>query len=268
MFFTPQHPVLQNCVLSIWVIDSEAIPPHTKMLPDGYSDIMLNLGGPYRLSYNQGPYEKVEGSAFFGQRTQALRLDQPGHVNMIGIRLKPGKEFLFTGQSAHVFINRHIALTDLLGDRIGTCEEQLRKLHGQHERKVQLTEELLLPRFTSAANKESQAMDKAMEFIHQHKGSRGISDLADHLGISYKQCERWFKKHLGLTPKMYMRIIQFYHAFTRVRSKEVVDWTQLLRDYNYYDQSHFIKEYKFFTGLSPGRQFARKDTLDEFFGFT
>ena len=126
MFHLPQHPLLQHKIVCYWLIEAEHIPVQTKMLPDGHSDIMLNAGGPYVVVRPDGTRQMVGGSALFGQRTGYLLLDQPGRVSMIGIRLRPGTEYLFTGIPAATFADGILPLEQLIGEEIKAIEERLR----------------------------------------------------------------------------------------------------------------------------------------------
>jgi AraC-like DNA-binding protein len=266
MFYTPEHPRLKKYIQCIWIIHHDSIPMQTKMLPDGYSDIMINLGAPYSLSYNDGKPEKITGSIYVGQRTKTLLLDQPGSVSMIGIRLHPGKEFAFIRRPAFPLVDKTIQLEEIMGPGIIEYQETLKNtLDGAL--KIQLTEELLLRNLDSHSDAFDEQIDRAISCIYEHKGVMTTADLMESIDATYKQCERSFKKHVGVTPKTYLRIVRFYNAFTQIRASKSVNWTNLLGQYNYYDQSHFIKDYHYFTGVSPGSQFAKKDTLDDVFGF-
>lgn len=267
MFLQPIHPQLRESIVCYWFIKTNDIPRHTKMLPDGHSDIMLNMGLSYTLSDLGGNAEEISGSVFFGQRTKCLLLDQPGKVDMVGIRLRPGKEFLFSGMPAETLLNRHFPLSDLLGDAIARVEQNLRDDTLLAENKIRVVEEMLLELLAKSGKKGNEKVDETIAAIVHHKGNIALQELLAETGITYKQAERQFKKHLGISPKMYLRIYRFYHAFTLMRGKEKADWIAILSDCGYYDQSHFIKDFNFFAGRSPAQQLSVKDSLDELFGF-
>lgn len=266
MFYTPNHPLLKKCIQCIWIIKHESMPLHLKMLPDGHCDIMINLGEPYGIAYNREAYQWVSGSMLFGQRSKSLHLNQKGQVNMIGIRLNPGKEYALTGRSADTFVNGHLPLTELFGETMINEEEKLRSAEDNRELLVSHTEDLLLKIIKHPEQLVNEKMELAMDRIFQHQ-VKNAYDLMNELNLTYKQGERLFKKHLGLTPKMYLRVVRFHRAFRMLRGKKTVDWTMILRDLNYYDQSHFIKDYHYFTGNAPSVQFNKRNTLDEFLGF-
>jgi AraC-like DNA-binding protein len=268
MFYKPQHEKLQSLIVCYWFIATEGIPQNTKMLPDGYSDIMLNLGNPYSVSGPDGKKELISGSALFGQRTQYLLLDQPGNVNMIGIRLQPGTEHAFSGLPAKQLVNKHLLLADLNNVKASEKEKLLGNERLDHNAKITIAEELVIDLLNrNKKNELHEKTDEAIKIILKNKGNLSTEELLSQAQISYKQAERYFQKHLGLSPKMYIRVHRFYNAFTQVRAAQKADWINVLHNCGYYDQSHFIKDFRFFSGRSPAKQLSEKETLDEVFGF-
>lgn len=267
MFYKPEDENLKKIIQCYWFIEHDQIPAQTKMFPDGYSDIMINLGEPYSVIYNAEREIQVNGSAYFGQRTKMMHLNQPGKVNMIGIRINPGYEFKLLGKPAFNYLNNILSLQELIGKDYLTYLSEINAAK-ENETKVELTNNFLLNHLSNSQAKSDENMIEAVNLIFKNKGCLTINELNDQLSLTYKQLERGFKKHLGVSPKTYIRIIRFYHTYTQIRSSKSVSWTELLRKYNYYDQSHFIKDYHFFTGVSPKNQFVNKDTIDSIFNFS
>jgi AraC-like DNA-binding protein len=267
MFHQPVNPRLKNFIVCYWFIDVDGIPKHTKMLPDGYSDIMLNMGPPYAVLRPDGQTETINYSALFGQRSTYLLLDQPQQVRMVGIRLRPGTEYAFTGIHAFLLLNKVLSLKTFTGLQISRIEEELKQPELDHAEKIDVIEQMLLEMLDKNKSSTNEKTDKAIEMLLKQKGQVSIEELISQIGLSYKQLERHFKKHVGMSPKLYLRIQRFYHAFSMVRSGRETDWMSVLMEAGYYDQSHFIKDFKFFAGLPPSKQLSLKDTLDELFGF-
>jgi AraC-like DNA-binding protein len=266
MFYSPQSAFLKEFIQCFWFIRHDSIPLATKMLPDGYSDIMLNFGNAYSLAFNNESEIEINESVFVGQRTKTMFLNQTGDVNMIGVRLNPGKEYTFLNQSAHLVQNSVISVSQVMGE---VFESYLFDIQNNNtdELRVNLTEQLFENHFRNNNAKSNTLVDFALNLIQKNVvGGQGL-DLSKELNLNYKQSERLFKKHVGITPKKYIRVIRFYQAYTKIRNQKSVNWTEVLNEYNFYDQSHFIKEYHWFTGNSPNKQFRKKDTLEDVFGF-
>ncbi len=60
-----------------------------------------------------------------------------------------------------------------------------------------------------------------------------------------------FKKFVGLTPKYYQRILRFNDLLQKIQHKDSVTWRDIAQDCGFFDQSHFIKEFRHFSGMNP-----------------
>jgi len=267
LFHKPIHNLLKPHIVCYWFIQTKGIPVDTKMLPDGYSDIMINLGDPYEIVAMNGKANLINDSVFVGQRTGSLILRQPGTVNMIGIRLQPGSEFLLTGKQASTFVNEIVSLQEINCDESRQLLNDLKKGGLSDKEKLSLVEKVLLAQIKNTSVHTQKVLKRAVVMIMDRRGNMQVNELLKSCGLEYKQAERLFRKHVGLTPKMFAKVNRFYFAFTKVRTLSEADWLSVLHDCGYYDQSHFIRDFSFFSGLSPKRQLLSRRTLDDFFGF-
>lgn len=267
MFYKPQQPLLSRLVICYWFINANDIPKGTKMLPDGYSDIMLNFGDPYFILRPSGITEKIRDHSIFGQRSTHLLLNQPGNVNMIGIRLKPGSEFAFSGMHGQQLFNANCPLHEIADKEILTVDFMIKKTELSLEEKVSLIDKLLCEMLRKTGAETNEKTDLAVDLILKRKGNITLEELLDEVNCTYKQAERFFQKYIGLSPKLFIRIHRFYNAFVQVRNLRKADWIEVLTNFGYYDQSHFIKDFRFFSGVSPGKQLSENNTLDSLFGF-
>ncbi len=83
----------------------------------------------------------------------------------------------------------------------------------------------------------------------------GVRDVAIDLGLSERQLERRFLARIGITPKRFATLRRFERALGRVSAASSL--TAAALDAGYYDQSHFIRDFRRFTGASPSEYFAR-----------
>lgn len=266
MFYKPKSAFLNEFIQCFWFIKHDSIPIQTKILPDGHSDIMLNFGKSYSMAFNNESEFIVNDNVFVGQRTKTLLLNQTGNVNMVGVRLHPGKEYAFLNQSAHLFQNTLTPLHLLMGKALDSYLNDFPNCHLE-EHQVAMTEQLFENHFKNSKATPNSLLDLALKNIQRNIKIEHEMDFYKSLNLNYKQSERMFKKHIGITPKKYLRVIRFYQAYMEMRSKKTINWLDVLNEFNFYDQSHFIKEYYYFTGNSPKKQFRKKDTLEDIFGF-
>ena len=85
-------------------------------------------------------------------------------------------------------------------------------------------------------------------------GDIKIADLASEHGLSLRQFERKFKEFAGINPKLYSRVVRF-QAATRHKLEGIRDLTEIAYASGYYDQSHFIKDFRQFSGYTPKEYF-------------
>jgi AraC-like DNA-binding protein len=98
----------------------------------------------------------------------------------------------------------------------------------------------------------------------QHTGGRletfhgavSVGALADAAGVSGTHLATQFKSHIGVTPKRVARIYRFAQLILSVDTRRPIDWSQLAQTAGYFDQAHFSKEFKDFTGHTPTQYLA------------
>ncbi len=112
----------------------------------------------------------------------------------------------------------------------------------------QLVEQFLLTKLDIFNN---PFLHQSLQLIHQHQGNLTIRDINQQLNCSEKKLIRAFKSYFNLSPKAYLRIVKFRKALQQIHFAPFKKLTQIAYESGYYDQSHFIKEFQFFTEKSP-----------------
>ena len=87
----------------------------------------------------------------------------------------------------------------------------------------------------------------------------GVVQLEKDLntGISQRQLRRLFKYYIGDTPKTFSKVVRFQNILRAKPSTQSLKQNKLFFDQGYYDQAHFIKEFKNFYGVTPSKAFGR-----------
>ena len=70
-----------------------------------------------------------------------------------------------------------------------------------------------------------------------------------------------FKRHVGVTPKAYLKIMRFQKAITEIENSGKISWTNISQDCGFYDQAHFINDFKLFSGFTPEQYLRQKSDL-------
>ena len=93
----------------------------------------------------------------------------------------------------------------------------------------------------------------ACDMIEESNGSMPVTEVCEALYVSKTKLERTFLRAVGTSPKRYSRIVRFNHAYQLITSGTYRDWQEVVVRYAYFDQAHFIKEFKLFCGYTPAQ---------------
>src|SRR5262249_42585924 len=99
----------------------------------------------------------------------------------------------------------------------------------------------------------------AAKLLHRTKGEYRIAELADYCEVSVRQLERGFRHVIGTSPKVFARTLRFQEAQRRLMFDPDADLTALAYECGYFDQAHFIKDFKAFAGYFRG---VKRDLLN------
>jgi transcriptional regulator GlxA family with amidase domain len=99
----------------------------------------------------------------------------------------------------------------------------------------------------------------------QKDGMIPIERLQKMAGISERQLERQFQTQVGLTPKFFSRLLRFQKVFKAVMQNRNLGWSFIASECGYYDQAHFIHDFKSFSGQNPSAYFNEDHRMAEYF---
>ena len=132
------------------------------------------------------------------------------------------------------------------------------------EQKVRLAEDFLLQKCDFSLT-PPESITHAIQQIQTDPTQTTLSQLVESSGYSRKQFIHLFRKHLGLRPKDFQRIVRFSNALSQIQSGTAVNWAHVSADCGYSDQPHLIRDFKQFSGFSPQQlQDAGFDRLNFF----
>ncbi|MFC4873442.1 AraC family transcriptional regulator [Negadavirga shengliensis] len=188
-----------------------------------------------------------------GQTKKAEQFPTSGFSQMIGVALFPHAIPLVFGLSPQELNDQMMELPPLLRNREEGLHEMLCMAKSGRER-VNILSSYLKNKLLGQEWVKDKSIIKALFEIRQLKGNINITEFIDHYFLSQKQFERKFLGYSGFTPKLYARIVRFensvadYHKFSTL--------TELAYASGYYDQAHFIHDFKKFAGFSPRQYFS------------
>jgi AraC-like DNA-binding protein len=180
------------------------------------------------------------------------------------VRFWPGGAYPFLQIPQSEIAGQLIALDAVLGSTAGELHSRIADAPTAAE-SVRQVEAILLARLNRFRLHDEVAL-KAIALILRAGGCLSIDTLAREMGINSRKLDRTFNTRVGLAPKILCRIVRFQKVFQMIeRQKSSPDWVQIALDCGYYDQSHFIKEFKAFAGKEPTAYLSEQNTMSDHF---
>ncbi len=237
-----------------YVAEEERSNEQTKLiLPDGCSELIFcwNKGYNRKDLQNDNSNHSVVKSCFTGQLNESIVATNFSKTGIIGVKFEPFSPFLFFGIPQHHFNNKIVNLSEL---GMKDCKELEHQLYGKSfkQAKVILDKHFLN---SIAACKDSEneilLLTNILKQIVTKEGNLKVNDLSYLYGIHRRTIIRLFDKYIGLQPKRFINLIRFRIAFKSFRN--IPDQSNSYLSNGFYDQSHFIKFFKYFIGTTPNK---------------
>jgi AraC-like DNA-binding protein len=263
--FQPAEPLAQH-IKCFWILENAFthLSSQERILPDGCTEFVFHQGDAFDQYNQDGTTERQPMAMLVGQMRRPLVIQPTGRVRVLGVRFWPGGAYPFLQIPQNEIAGRLIALDAVLG---GTARE----LHSRiadaptPAESVRQVEAILLARLNQFRRRDEAAL-KAIALILRAGGCLSIDRLARETGINPRKLDRTFNTRVGLPPKTLCRIVRFQKVFKMIeRQKSSPDWVQIALDCGYYDQSHFIKEFKAFAGKEPTSYLAEQNAMSDHF---
>jgi len=223
---------LKPFVECFWGFESGCEIPEYPVLPDGCVDIVYSPSLARELQ-------------LVGTMTSAKRFALPAGGVQFGVRFRPGMSRAFLPIPAWDTTDQSITLSDIWGAEARRLTEQLGEAQSAEKCIGFLEARLRGPG-------DITLVQRLCASIVDQAGQVRIDDLAGQAGLSARQLRRLFLEQVGLSPKHFCRVVRFRSSLSHLRQTPRADWAQVALDCGYYDQAHFINEFREFSGYTPG----------------
>ncbi|MBC9933009.1 helix-turn-helix domain-containing protein [Chitinophaga qingshengii] len=249
---------LADFIECYWVLHAPArfMDVPDRLIPGGRVELIFNFGSPadWLITADNPQGVRQHGPVIMGQRNQIFYVKGWGKVNMLGIRFKPGGLAAFTNAPVADLLNTLLPAELLLGKAVKSLETRLSDCQDDDER-VQLLDIILKTELKNAPA-DLQMVNHSIDILRNTPDDVSIDTICRQTGWYYKKLERVFLKSVGYTPKHYHKILRFNKAVRYMRTTHIL--TDVCHVCNYFDQAHFIRDFRLFTGTTPG-QFKKED---------
>jgi AraC-like DNA-binding protein len=240
-------PYVQNFIIS------ESTPETTyRVLPD--TGVVLGFQFKGRLSHLAEDKEiKLSTSGITGLRDTYRVFKNSPDTGTVLVLFRAGGAAAFFRQPIHELFNESVSLDNfILRSRLLMFEGQLSEA-GTHPEKIKVVEHFLISQMRHTET--DKLVVAALGLIHKSKGNIRVRQLMDQLNISQSPLEKRFRQVVGTSPKKYASLVRFKHTINSYNPDNSL--TALGYEAGFYDQAHFIKEFRNFTGETPESFFSK-----------
>ena len=245
-------PPLNEFVENFWLIQGGQAPRLEKILPCGTSELVINIkNDEIHIHDPQQPerYKRFSGAVFSGTYSRSFICNGLQHEAIMGVHFKAGGAFPFLYAEASELTDAHADLYDLWGTSAHALRERLCTA-ATHQQRFRIMEGALRDRLYCDAP-DHVHMNIAVKVFATRNNGTSIRDVSRELGFSQRRFIQMFRSYVGLTPKVFCRILRFQRARVLAEKLAAPDWAELAVACGYFDQSHLIKDFKEFSGSTP-----------------
>ena len=235
-------------------------PDHSieRVVPTGHLFLIFELDGIERYTYHNDTLKVLDSFRdcwLSGAHQNYLSISAHQDSEMLVVQFKPLGAYPFLKKSLNGFANLVVPATELF--EYSTTDVRSAIMNSKSVKgKFSVVEDWLLKIYDPSL-RVREATTLAFNELTSSAFSNYKSILKEYPN-SQKHLIDQFKKHGGLTPKIYHRIFRFNEILQLVHQKKDISWTEVAYQCGYTDQSHFIKEFKTFSGFIPEQFVASK----------
>jgi methylphosphotriester-DNA--protein-cysteine methyltransferase len=256
------HPALARHVRCYWTLEdatSSSARPLERVVPDGRMEVVFHLGGPFGRRLAGGETPEQRPAIVAGQITTAILL-QPGRtVDLLGVRFQPWGAARILGVSAGTLTGSFPALGEVVGGPEARAVEGRLEQAPDQSARLRTLDAWLLGRL-SRVRRAPAEVEGAVRLALGRPAPTRVADLAAATGHGPRRLEREFREHVGLPPKVLLRVLRLQGVLRALRAGRVRSWAAAAADAGYADQAHLTREFVDLAGLTP-TAYAREQHL-------
>jgi AraC-like DNA-binding protein len=253
------HQSLRPYIDRYWVWEDEANLP--KLLPGTGCEVMFHYRNPFSL-YDDRSEVQLPECHLICPRHMPSRAKPSGQVGFISVRFRSGAFRHFCRIPMNEMVDSILDLKQIWGGQGASLERGV--LESSHlEERIHCIEQFFLSCLQQNEKQETW-LDRAINEVYYRFDSLSLSDLSRQYAVSERHLQRKFKEATGVGPKYFQRVARFQTTLKELILNHQTEYLDTALTYGYYDQSHFLKDFKQFVDESPS-QFLQKQTFESHF---
>jgi AraC-like DNA-binding protein len=250
--YTPAPP-LSLFVEKFWLWEGPGQPhARERLLPTGTTELIVNLLEDQTRVYSQRDLSRpvtLPGTILCGPHAKYFVIDSDEQISVAGVHFKAGGAFPFFAAPMDELQNQHMPLDALWGPAAGELRERVLAA-ATHRARFRELEQCLLDRLVRPLERRPSVAFALREF-HAAPQVQSIRTVTERTGLSPGRFIELFRQEVGLKPKLFCRVRRFQQVLRVMTSRKLVRWADVAVTCGYYDQAHFINDFRAFAGINP-----------------
>ena len=190
-----------------------------------------------------------ESAGIFGIRTARDRRTINGTGRVVGVKFRPGGFFPFYGRSVHTLTNRVVPISAVFGP---AGDELADAVRAEPDEPFAVMEAFLRAR-RPAPDPQLAVLAAIVRTMLEDPAVVRVDELAERHAMSPRTLQRLFRRYVGVSPKWVLQRYRLHEAAERIAEGRDGDWAATALELGYFDQAHFIRDFKALVGASPAR---------------
>lgn len=243
---------LESIIRCYWTLEVPADPQAQKqrIVPDGCIEMAFILGDDIKRYTSEDSFIFQPRSMVLGQTVEPFYIEPTGYVNTFAVSFYPYGFANFVAVPIKTLANKETPI-ELLLDEKEANELTLKIVEATDvKQRIEVIERFLLSKLTEKPMVDN-IVRTTIDTLLSTNGSSSISNILKEDLSKRRQLERKFVKQIGISPKQLGKVIRLQGALKMMLSEQGESLTNIAYENEYYDQAHFIKDFKEFTGVSP-----------------
>lgn len=245
------HPRFKDYIQCYWTLncfDNDLDAIYSTALDAGL-ELIFNLSDPIECIVDDSSPVTIAGDFMVGSLARQIQIKPTGFISLFAVKFTPEGLYPFLSMPPVDLSDFCVEIEEVWELNGFGLSKQIHSTSQEFERHIRTFEGFFARRMNDFKTHSSN-VEKAVAIIRSHKGQIQVETLAKRLKISSRHLERKFTERIGISPKQLCRIFRIKNVLNHLNPSEC-DWASLAVANGYFDQAHFIHEFKFFTGQSP-----------------
>jgi AraC-like DNA-binding protein len=254
----PSH--LAGLVDHLWAYAGPTSHRRKRIFPNGCVELILNFGEPYRLVEGAGT-EICRIAWIGGPQVGPMLVEQPGYQHVMGVRLRPAGAYAVLARPMREVTGRSVDLGDLVGPAAGELVERCDAADSVDDR-FRIVAEWIAKRLARGRGMD-ETVAWAVGQLDASGGTLPIAALRERTGLSRTRLVGAFRDQVGLTPKVYGRVVRFRRTLALLQGADGTRLADVALHARFYDQPHMNAEFRALGGLTPREFLASRHPVGD-----